>query len=111
MGIKNTIMPDDVMALTEPVVNRITCDVADKIKELNGGKTVNAVFVVGGGGKIPGFTKLLAKELDLPETRVALRGKEVLENVEFAVDNVKKTLFMSLLWVFVLITTTREIIL
>lgn len=104
-------MPDDVRALTEPVVNRITCDVADKIKELNGGKPVNAVFVVGGGGKIPGFTKLLAKELDLPETRVALRGKEVLENVEFAVDNVKKTLFMSLLWVFVLITTTREIIL
>lgn len=90
MGIKNTLMPDDVRALTEPVVNRITCDVADKIKELNGGKTVNAVFVVGGGGKIPGFTKLLAKELDLPETRVALRGKEVLENVEFAVDNVKK---------------------
>ena len=66
------------------------CLTVDKIKELNGGKTVNAVFVVGGGGKIPGFTKLLAKELDLPETRVALRGKEVLENVEFAVDNVKK---------------------
>lgn len=44
-------MPDDVRALTEPVVNRITCDVADKIKELNGGKPVNAVFVVGGGGK------------------------------------------------------------
>lgn len=90
MGIKNTIMPEDVNRLVENVVSKITKDVADKIKELNGDKSVNAVFVVGGGGKIPAFTRFLAKELDLPETRVALRGKEVLEDVEFAVDNVKK---------------------
>ena len=90
MGTKNTVMPEDVNRLVENVVAKITKDVADKIIELNGGKAVNAVFVVGGGGKIPAFTRLLAKELDLPEARVALRGKEVLEDVEFAVDNVKK---------------------
>lgn len=90
MGMKNTVMPEDVNNLVEGVVAKITTDVANKIKELNGDKSVNAVFVVGGGGKIPAFTKLLAKELDLPEMRVALRGKEVLEDVEFAIDNVKK---------------------
>lgn len=90
MGTKNTVMPEDVNRLVEDVVAKITKDVADKIIELNGGKAVNAVFVVGGGGKIPAFTRLLAKELDLPEARVALRGKEVLEDVEFAIDNVKK---------------------
>ena len=39
----------------------ITKGVADKIKELNGGKSVSAVFVVGGGGKAKGFTENLAE--------------------------------------------------
>lgn len=90
MGIKNTVSPSEVNKLTDEVVSKITKDVADKIKELNGDRSVNAVFVVGGGGKIPSFTKKLAKELDLPEARVAVRGKEVLEEVEFAIDNLKK---------------------
>ena len=51
---------------------------AAKIKELNGDKTVSACFVVGGGGKIHGFTEKLAGHLDLPTERVALRGEEVL---------------------------------
>ncbi len=90
MGTKVTVNPEDVTELTCEVVSKIAADVAGRILELNGGKSVSAVFIVGGGGKIPGFASLLAKELNLPETRVALRGKEVLENVEFAVDNVKK---------------------
>lgn len=90
MGTKTTVDPKEVNALISDVVKQITKDVADKIKELNGDKSVNAVFIVGGGGKIPAFAKELAKELDIPEARVALRGKEVLEDVEFAIDNIKK---------------------
>lgn len=90
MGSKITVMPEDVNELAKDVVSKIAKDVADKILELNGGKSVSAVFIVGGGGKIPGFSELLAKELSLPEARVALRGKEVLEDVEFAIDNLKK---------------------
>ena len=90
MGTKISITPDEVIEITSHVTKRITEDVADKIKELNGGRAVSAVFIVGGGGKIPGFASLLAKELSLPEARVALRGKEVLEDVEFAIDNLKK---------------------
>lgn len=90
MGTKTTVDPKEVNALISDVVKQITKDVSDKIKELNGDKPVNAVFIVGGGGKIPAFAKELAKELDIPEARVALRGKEVLEDVEFAIDNIKK---------------------
>ncbi len=90
MGTKITVTPDEIIELTAPITSSITKDVADKIIELNGDKNVKAVFVVGGGGKFPGFTKFLAEHLDIPEARVALRGKEVLEDVEFAITNYKK---------------------
>ena len=61
-----------------PVVEHMTKQVADKIKELNGGKPVSAVFVVGGGGKISGYTESLAAQLGIPKERVALRGKKSL---------------------------------
>lgn len=90
MGTKVTVKAADVLSIAAPVTDKIAGEVAAKIIELNGGKPVSAVFVVGGGGKIPGFTVTLAKKLKLPKERVALRGREVLGDVEFAVDNVKK---------------------
>ena len=38
----------------------------------------SAVFVVGGGGKIKGFTGKIAEELGLDPKRVALRGEEIM---------------------------------
>ena len=90
MGISHKITPEEVYAKTEAVINDITQSIADKIKELNGGKAVSAVFVVGGGGKIKGFTAALAAWLKLPEERVALRGEEVMQNIHMHVPNVKK---------------------
>lgn len=90
MGIAQKLMPSDVLKMTEPVVNRMTKEISDRIKELNGDKPVSAVFVVGGGGKIPGFTKALANELGIQSERVALRGEEVLKDVDFQIPDVKK---------------------
>ena len=70
--------------------DRITTEVAEKIKELNGDKSVSAAFVVGGGGKIHGFTEMLADKLEIPRERVALRGEEVLKEVHFAQEEIKK---------------------
>ena len=78
MMIEHTIPSKDVWKLTESVVDKMTTEVAAKIKELNGDKSVRAAFIVGGGGKIHGYTEMLAKKLDLPAERVALRG-EVLQ--------------------------------
>lgn len=90
MSITHTIPSEDVWKLTEPVVDKITTDVADKIKELNGDQPVSATFVVGGGGKIHGFTEMLAEKLGLPSERVALRGEEVLQEVVFEQKDIKK---------------------
>ncbi|MBP3489555.1 MAG: cell division protein FtsA [Roseburia sp.] len=90
MLIEHTIPSKDVWDLTEPVVDKMTTEVAEKIKELNGDKTVSAAFIVGGGGKIHGYTQMLAKKLDLPEERVALRGEEVLGEVTFLQTEIQK---------------------
>ena len=90
MGIKNKVNSEEVLDSVANVVHKITQSVADKIIELNGGKSVSAVFVVGGGGKIPGFVTSLAHYLDLPQDRVALRGEEVLGNVTFMQEKIKK---------------------
>lgn len=90
MGIKKKVSPKEVREVYAETVANTAKEVASKIKELNGGKSVSAVFVVGGGGKIYGFTNAIAKELGLEEERVALRGEEVLGGVEFIDENVKK---------------------
>ena len=90
MGISHIIPSEEIWELTAPTVEKITSEVAEKIRELNGNKSVSAAFVVGGGGKIHGFTESLAEYLELPKERVALRGEEVLQAVKFEQESVKK---------------------
>lgn len=90
MGLKHKISSEEIRSMYKNTVETMTVEIADKIKELNGGKSVSAVFVVGGGGKAYGFTKGLADALSIPEERVALRGAEVLGDVDFLMDGVKK---------------------
>ncbi len=90
MSISHTIPSEELWELVAPVVDKITSEVAEKIKELNGDKTVSACFVVGGGGKVHGFTEKLAEYLELPKERVALRGEEVLKEVTFEQVDIKK---------------------
>lgn len=90
MGISHKIKSKDVWALTESVREKMTTEVAAKIKELNGGKSVSAAFVVGGGGKIHGYTESLAEKLEIVPERVALRGEEVMKNITFEQEDVKK---------------------
>lgn len=88
MGLPQRVPSTEIAAVLQDTVQMITKSVADKIIELNGGKTVSAVFVVGGGGKITGFVESLAEHLDLMKERVALRGNEVLGDVRFLQEDV-----------------------
>lgn len=90
MSIEHTVLSSEVWEVVAPVVDKITSEVAFKIKELNGDKSVSACFVVGGGGKVHGFTDKLAEHLDLPMERVALRGEEVLKEVTFLQNEIEK---------------------
>ena len=90
MGIEHKAEPKEIYKIAEGVVADIAKDVSDKIKELNGDKPVSAVFVVGGGGKITGFTEALAKEMGIMAERVALRGEEVFKDVDYQFEGATK---------------------
>ncbi|MFV0465300.1 MAG: cell division protein FtsA [Lachnospiraceae bacterium] len=90
MLLEHSVPANEIWELILPTVEEITTKIAEKIIELNGNVTVSATFVVGGGGKIHGFTELLAKKLNLIPQRVALRGEEVLGQVIFENKNVTK---------------------
>ena len=90
MGTKQKITKEALDADLAPYVEEMSILIADKIKELNGGNSVSAVFVVGGGGKVSGFTESLAKALDIMPNRVALRGQEVMGEIDMLDDSLKK---------------------
>ncbi len=90
MGLKQTITTKEVDGILEPVLEEMTDEVAEKIKELNGGKTVSAVFVVGGGGKVNHYTRMLADKLGIQQDRVAVRGPEVMQKIDFADPTIEK---------------------
>lgn len=87
MGLKQTITSEQVVEICRPQMEKMAKLAADEIKRLNGGNSTSAVFVVGGGGCMEGFTKQIAKELGIDANRVALRGEEILKDVEFPKDS------------------------
>ena len=90
MSITHRVPAQEVWELIKPVVDKIAAGVAEKIIELNGDKTVSATFVVGGGGKVHGFVERLSEGLELPQERVALRGEQVLREIDFQQGDIEK---------------------
>lgn len=83
MGLDMTVSREEVEKIVADVVDELADLAAQKIIELNGGKSVGAVFVVGGGGAFKGYTERLADKLGISKDRVALRGKEVMNDIVF----------------------------
>lgn len=95
MFLPKTIKSSEILAVTEPIVKDMAQQVSDKIKELNSGKPVSAVFVVGGGGKIPGYTEAVSEFLGIDKERVALRGEEVMQQILFEEDIKKDSMLVT----------------
>ncbi len=89
MGLPQKVGRDEVLKLLDPQIEEMADLVAEKFKELNGGKPVSAVFVVGGGGTVEGYTKKLSEHLGIMAERVAVRGEEVMGHIIYQ-DDVKK---------------------
>ena len=94
MGLTQTITAAEVEKILAEHVKEMAKQVADCIRELNGEKSVSAVFVVGGGGIIPGYTEALSEELDIVKERVAIRGQEVMQTIEFENVNPRRDSMM-----------------
>lgn len=94
MGLPQVITAKEVEEILGNHVQEMAEQVASCIKELNGEKSVSAVFVVGGGGMIPGYTERLAGELGIVKERVAIRGQEVMQSIEFEMENPRRDSMM-----------------
>lgn len=90
IGLPQSITKDEILQVLEPEIDKMTSQVAECIMKLNGDKPVSAVFVVGGGGKIEGYTNHLADKIGIQVQRVALRGEEVMQKIIFQDDSLKK---------------------
>lgn len=94
MGIPQKISKEEVLSVVEGNLEDMAIQAAEKIKELNGDKSVSAVFVVGGGGKIATYTDRVAKHLGIAPERCAVRGEEVMVKIVFAGKDVVKDSLM-----------------
>lgn len=76
IGMENTIKSEEVFKVIEPIVDKLGEEISTKIVELNGGKSPNAVFLVGGGAHTPGLKDIVANKLNLSLQRIAIKGRE-----------------------------------
>ncbi|WP_291632430.1 cell division protein FtsA [Clostridium sp.] len=76
LGFENVIEPEEILKVINPAVIKISEEIGNRIIELNGGKAPNAVFLVGGGAHTPYIKENIAKILNLPVQRVAIKGRE-----------------------------------
>ena len=83
MGLPQTITKAEILKLIRPILVDMADEVAKCMKELNGGTPVSAIFVVGGGGMVEGYSEALANAMDIPVNRVALRGEELMTKFVF----------------------------
>lgn len=94
MGLPQTISSEEVLNAISEEMELETSKVSEEIMRLNGDKPVSAVFVVGGGGTVKGYTDMLATKLGIARERVALRGSEVMGKIDFLEAAAMKTSLM-----------------
>ncbi len=85
VGIPYTMHRDEILTRIDSTIEKITNSISERIHEVNE-KPPSAIFCIGGGCQVPGFTEKLASALKLPKERVVIKGTEMLENVEFRPD-------------------------
>lgn len=84
LGLENEVSSEEIIKTINPVIQKICEEVANRIIELNGGKSPNAVFLVGGGAHTPNLKEYLAEKLNLSTQRVGIKSRDsVVDCVSF----------------------------
>lgn len=81
LGNKYEVTHQKSIEIIKPAIDFLAGSICDKIMEFNQ-KAPNAVFLIGGGSQIPGLTSRMAEILGLAENRVAVRGRDVIQNIK-----------------------------
>lgn len=76
LGLENEITSEEVIKLITPVVRKIAEEIGATVIRLNGDKSPNAIFLVGGGAHTPMLKEFLAEKLNIPIQRIGIRGRD-----------------------------------
>jgi len=79
---KHTIAAPEVYKSIEDTLQQLASTISQKILEYNR-KAPNAVFLVGGGSRIPGLPEMISQQLGLVGDRVVVRGRDVIRDIKF----------------------------
>lgn len=83
MGKQRSVTSAEIAEVLKPCIEGLAAVISQKILEFNR-KSPNAIFLVGGGSQIRGLAEMLADQLKLQHERVAVRGRDVIKNVDFS---------------------------
>lgn len=82
IGMPHRYMTEEILEQVKPAIESITTEIARTILSFND-KAPSAVFCIGGGCQVPGFTETLALALGLQKERAVIKGTEHLEKLVF----------------------------
>jgi len=82
VGMSHEFETHEILERIDPVIKNVTQQIAERILEFNE-SAPSAIFCIGGGCQIPGFTQHLSSAVDLPSERTVIKGTEMLENTYF----------------------------
>lgn len=80
-GMEQEKSTEEILDQLMDVIDLIAKNIADNVIEKNG-KSPSAVFLTGGGSKIPRLNQVLAKYFDLPIERVSTRDMTYIPNLD-----------------------------
>ena len=80
LGNKQRLASERIIASLSELIEQMAADIAAQVLSLNGGRP-DAVLLVGGGSLTPGFPQALADAMELPQSRVGIRTREMITTV------------------------------
>lgn len=80
LGVTHEMDSAELAVYMEPVIKEIGLRIKEKILNING-RLPQAIMCIGGGSLAYGFQEILAETLDIPISKVAIRGREALKTV------------------------------
>ena len=94
LGIKYNFDSSQILDAIEDSVNNLAKAISDSVKKCNDGAP-QAVFLIGGGSKIPGLCRKVAMNLDMQPTRVALGGTKKQKFIELCSEDLLNPEFVT----------------
>ncbi|WP_404453675.1 cell division protein [Virgibacillus necropolis] len=80
LGFESTITYSTLADDSKEIIEKLAQSIANEIIQLNS-KPPKAVMLIGGGSLTPEITTTLAKKLQLPQNRVAVRGIDAIQSL------------------------------